>query len=280
MPKRVVVPVKMRNFLDMRIEIPILGAVVFLVGCGGGDGGNEALGSATITPAQNAPTGSSEGSSKRRVKYSSLKIRKVKTPFTLGTNRIFSQWHFKDNKPFTGIAFQKGTNGMVTFYPLKNGLKNGYVITQFPRSTNHFQRVRFEKGVKNGKEFLWHSNYKLKIQGQWTNGTRTGPWFWWNEDGTTNRVDHYLKGKWRGRDRRFLPPGIARSWDAAILKKYYVGKPQAIILKAFGTPTRKKASTWVYQGMSITNGLPEIKTASTVTFSLKNGTVTAVLFAK
>ncbi len=254
--------------------------VVFSVGCGGGNGGNEPPDPAITSPTQNTSTGSGDAASTKPIQYGSLKKRTIKTPFTVGTNRVFTQWHFKDEKPYTGIAIHKGTNNMVTFYPLKNGLKHGYVITRYPRSTNHFQTVRFEKGVKNGKEFLWHPNSKRKIWGQWTNGARTGPWFWWNEDGTTNRVDHYLKGKWIGRDRRSLPPGMARSWDAAVLKKYYIGKPQTIIEKAFGKPTRTKGPDWIYDGMTVTNGLPENKGATTVIFTLKDGKVTTLVFGK
>ena len=269
----IVVPRKTRILRGMKFVLAILGAGIFLFGCGGGDDGDkQTLSTTTI----DTGGGTTKKPKPGPVEYKSLIERRGDKPVITGTNKAYRFYYFKEGtKRFTGIAKKNWTNGFVTLYRIEHGLKDGYAVTLFPKSTNHFQRVRFEKGLKNGKEFVWHPNYKLKTQGQWTNGVKTGPWFRWNEDGTTNLVAHYLNGKYLGRDKRFLPEGMLRTWEANALGTFYTGKPQAIILKAFGTPTQAKGPNWIYKGMKVTRAIPG-KVATTVTFTIQSGKVAAV----
>ena len=66
---------------------------------------------------------------------------------------------------------------------------------------------------------------------------------------------------------------------AAQLRKIYTGKPQSTILSVFGNPAKMEGANWVYKGVKVNNAIPG-KVATTVTFTIQNGVVAAVLFAE
>ena len=275
---------KIRKLSGMRFALAIFGVGIFLNGCGGGDDGdNQTYGSASIDSGSN-PNGTGGGTPKKAkagpLDYKKLIRRRGDKPVVTGTNRIYRTYHFTEGTTqFTGIAKSVSTNGLVTFFRIEHGLKHGYVITKFPNSTNRFHQARYILGLKNGREFYWHKNGRLKIQGQFTNGVAIGPRFSWDENGQTNRMWLYdNSGKLIG-IKRFLPFGMKQVWEAAQLRKIYTGKQQSIILSVFGKPAKLEGANWVYKGVKVNNAIPG-KVATTVTFTIQNGVVAAVLYAE
>ena len=269
----------------MRFALAIVGMGVFLIGCGGGDDGdNQPYGSTTIDPGS-TPNGTGGGTPKKAkagpMDYQKLIRRRGDKPVVTGTNRIYRLYHFTEGTTrFTGIAKSVSTNGMVTFFRIEQGLKDGYVVTKFPNSTNRFHQARYIRGLKNGREFYWHKNGRLKIQGQFTNGVAVGPRFSWDENGQTNRMWLYdNSGKLIGIKRAPRPVGMTTTWDATQLRTIYTGKPQTTIQAVFGKPAKLEGANWVYKGVKVNNAIPG-KVATTVTFTIQNGVVAAVLFAE
>jgi antitoxin component YwqK of YwqJK toxin-antitoxin module len=267
----------------MRFTEALLGAGIFLIGCGGGDdGGSQPLGSTTIDP-NSIPNDTNKEVIKKPkpgpVDYMTLTKRRGDTPITAGTNKIYRLYHFtQGTNRFTGITKSVNTNG-VTLCRIEHGLKDGYEITLFPNITNRLHQAHYVHGLKNGREFYWHKNGQLKIQGQFTNGVAVGPRFSWDENGQTNRIWLYdNSGKLIG-VRRFLPIGMKRVWDAAQLKEIYTGKKQSIIRSVFGKPTKTEGNNWIYKGLRVNKGIPN-QVITTVTFTIQNGTVTAVMYAE
>jgi hypothetical protein len=267
----------------MKFAQAILGAGILLIGCGGGDdGGSQPPSITTIDPEPNPNNTSGEATKKPKpgqMDYKTLIKRRGTTPITAGTNKIYRLYHFtQGTNRFTGIAESVSTNG-ITFFRIEHGLKDGYAITLFPNSTNRIHQARYVRGLKNGREYYWHKNGRLKAQGQFTNGVAVGPRFSWDENGQTNRMWLYdNSGKLIG-VKRFLPFGMQRAWDAAQLRKIYTGKQQSIIRSVFGKPAKIEGSNWLYKGLRVNNAI-QSKVATTVTFTIPNGTVTAVLFAE
>ena len=268
----------------MRFALAILGAGVFLMGCGGGDDGdNQPLNTTTIDPdstPNNSGGGTTRKSKPKWVDYKSLIKQPGDKPSVIGTNQIYRMYHFtQGTNRFTGIARNVSTNGLVTFYRIEHGLKDGYAITLFPNSTNKVHQALYVHGLKNGREFYWHKNGRLKFQGQFTNGVAVGPRFSWDENGQTNRMWLYdNSGKLIG-IKRFPRVGVTTVWDAAQLRKIYTGKQQSIIQSVFGKPTKMEGGNWVYKGVKVKNAIPG-KIAITVTFTIQNGNVAAVLYAE
>ena len=260
----------------------ILGAGIFLIGCGGSDDDDKPVSSTTVDP--NSPNNKASGKTTKKSKpgpvpYKSLIRRRGARPVITGTNKIYRYYHFtQGTNRFTGIARNVSTNGS-TLFRIEHGLVDGYRITLFPKSTNRLHQAFYIKGLKNGREYYWHKNGKLKIQGQFTNGVRTGVWFLWHNDGTTNRVDLYANGKYMGKNKLFLSTGMKYQWKAEDLRELYVGKPQSTIQKTFGSPDRIKGANWIYYGVKVANAIPD-KVAVTVTFVIRNDTVASVLYTE
>lgn len=269
-------------FNSMRFALAILVAGIFLTGCGGGDDENQPISTTTVDP--NSPKNNGGATPTKKSKpgpmpYGALIRKREAKPVNTSTNKVYRYHHFtKGTDRFTGIARNVSTNG-ITYFPIKDGLFQGGVKTRYPKRTNLLHRAFYIKGWKNGREYYWHKNGQLKIQGQWTNGVRTGVWFLWHDDGTTNRVDLYANGKYMGKHKSFLSAGMKYTWKSEDLKKIYVGKPQATIQKAFGSPDKIKGANWIYYGVKVANAVPD-KVAVTVTFVIQNGTVASVLYTE
>ena len=116
----------------------------------------------------------------------------------------------------------------------------------------------------------------MKIRGQFTNGVPVSARISWDENGQTIRVWFYdNSGKLIG-IKRFLPIGMKAAWGAAQLRKIYTGKPQSTILSVFGNPAKMEGANWVSIGVKANNAIPG-KVAATVTFTIQNGNVAAML---
>ena len=212
--------------------------------------------------------------------YKKLIRRRGATPIKSGTNQVCRLYRSTEGtNRFTGIAKSVSTKGLVTFYRIEHGLRDGYVFTLFSKSANWIHHERYLRGLKNGREFYWHKNGRLKIQGQFTNGVAIGPRFSWYENGQTNRMWLYdNSGKLIG-IKRFLPFGMKQVWEAAQLRKIYTGKQQSIILSVFGKPAKLEGANWVYKGVKVNNAISG-KVATTVTLTIQNGAVAAMLYAE
>jgi len=265
----------------MRIAMAFLGASVILVGCGGDDG-DPPLSTTQFVPSTstNNVGGGTPKAKAGPYDYKQLVKRRGAEPFMMGTNKVYRTYHFTSGTTrFTGTARHISTNGWFKIYQIKFGLKNGYELQKYPRTTNFIHKIFYLRGLKNGREYAWHKNGQLKLQGEWTNGVRTGKWFLWHDDGTTNRVDSYLNGKHLGKHKLFVSAGLKMTWKAADLKKTYIGQPQAIIMKGFGSPDKMQDANWIYYGVKVPDAIPNQATA-TMIFTLTKGKVTAVNFAK
>jgi len=280
----IVVWEKIRKFSAMRIAMAFLGVSVFLVGCGGDDGDSKPLSTTQFVPSTSTNKVGG-GAPKAKAKagpydYKKLVKRRGAKPVMMGTNQVYRTYHFTSGtNRFTGMARYISTNGWYKMYQIKFGLKNGYEFQKYPRTTNLVHKIFYLRGLKNGREYAWHKNGKLKLQGEWTNGVRTGKWFLWHDDGNTNRVDSYLNGKYLGKHKLLVSGGLKLTWKAAVLKSTYVGQPQAIIMKGFGSPDQQKGTSWIYYGVRVIDAFPNQATA-TMIFTLQKGKVTAVNFAK
>jgi antitoxin component YwqK of YwqJK toxin-antitoxin module len=214
------------------------------------------------------------------VDYKKLIRRRGATPIKSGTNQVCRLYHSTEGtNRFTGIAKSVSTKGLVTFYRIEHGLRDGYVFTLFSKSANWIHQARYLRGLKNGREYHWHKNGRLKIQGQFTNGVIVGTWFSWDKNGQTNGMRLYNNsGKLIG-VKSFLPFGMKLVWDAAQSRKIYTGKPQTTIQTVFGKPSKRERANWVYKGVKVNNAISG-KVATTVTFTIQNGNVAAVLYTE
>ena len=84
---------KLRKLSGMRFALAILGVGIFLIGCGGGDDGdNQPYGSITIDPGSN-PNGTGGGTPKKAkagpMDYKKLIRRRDDKPIVTGTNNIY-----------------------------------------------------------------------------------------------------------------------------------------------------------------------------------------------
>ncbi len=260
---------------------------MLLGGCGGddetgGDGGP--ISSATLNPGDNSGGGGTTPApttnTNAPVDYNTLQKRTGAKPVIVGTNQFKLLYHFtKDDQRYTGLARHKDPQGRTTVFRIEHGLKDGYQITRHPNSTNVFQRIRYVRGLKSGPENRFFPDGKRWVAGMWTNNLRTGHWFIWNVDGSTNQVDIWRNGLHIKRDVRFLSPGLARLWTGQELQSAYIGQPASILRKAFGKPFDVRGPK-VYYYYAKVNGVLDGKLATKIIFTVTNGTVSAVEFAE
>jgi len=119
----------------------------------------------------------------------------------------------------------------------------------------------------------------MKIRGQFTNGVPVSARISWDENGQTNRVWFYdNSGKLIG-IKRILPIGMKAAWGAAQLRKIYTGKSQLKILCVLGKPAKMEGGNWLSIGVKANKAIPG-KVAATVTFTIQNGNVAAMLYAE
>jgi hypothetical protein len=90
-------------------------------------------------------------------------------------------------------------------------------------------------------------------------------------------VDSYLNGKYLGKHKLLVSAGLKLTWKAAVLKTTYVGQPQAIIMKGFGSPDQQQGTSWIYYGVRVTDAIPDQEEV-TLIFTIQNGRVTALSF--
>lgn len=263
------------------------GGLMMLLGCGGDDAGpgtDGPISSATLNPGDNSGGGGTAKSpttnTNAPVDYNSLIKKTGAQPVIVGTNQFRLLYHFTDdNNRFSGLAKVKDPQGRTTIFRIEHGLKDGYQITRHPNSTNLLQRIRYIRGLKSGPENRFYPNGSKWVAGIWTNNLRTGHWFIWNQDGSTNQVDIWRNGLHIKRDVRFLSPGLARQWSGQQLQAAYIGQPASILRKAFGKPFDVRGPK-VYYYYAKVSGVLDGKLATKIIFTVQNGKVTAVEFAE
>ena len=260
----------------------ILGASVFLVGCGGDNGKQPTASTETIvssTSTKGSPAETTTNTNAGPYEYKDLIKRPDAKIHFNGTNKIYRTYHFTTGtNRFNGLARHISTNGLYTIYRIENGFLHGYVRAKYKGTTNLMHHWTYSRGIKHGLEYRWHRNGQMMMRGFWTNGVRTGNWRTWHDDGSTNRGDRYLNGKYLGKSKVFLSGGLKMTWKAGDLRKFYTDKPQAIIMKGFGSPDKKKGANWIYHGVKVPDAIPNQQTV-TVIFTMQKGKVAVVGFS-
>ena len=199
--------------MGMRFELVILGAGIFLIGCRGADEWyNQPPSTATIDPdstLNNTGKGTTKKPKPSPMDYKKLIRRLGTTPTKSGMNQVCRFYHSTEGtNRFTGVPKSVSTKGLVTFYRIEQGLRDGYVFILFSKSANWIHQARYLRGLKNGRKYHWHNNGRLKIQGQFTNGVIVGTWFSWDENCQTNVMRLYNNSDKLIGIKNFLPFGM------------------------------------------------------------------------
>jgi len=269
----------------MKIALTMLcGGLLLGVGCGGDDEPDPGLGTASLK--QPAEGGGNAGGNtpappkkKQPMKYRDLVRRPGAVPHVVGTNKITRFYYFTSGtNRFTGLAVDKTTNGLFTVYAIRSGMLNGKVKQKFANSTNYVSERTYTNGLQQGIERHWHRNGRLRMHGHWTNGVRHGHWLLLHDDGSTNRMDLYDMGAWKGKHPVFVSQGLTMEWTSQQLQQVYVGKPLSTIQRMFGSPDKIVKGGWVYYNVKVNGAVPN-KAAVTTTFVHQAGKVTLVQFA-
>ena len=94
----------------------------------------------------------------------------------------------KDNKPFTGIAYNESTN-----------------------TGNKLQESKYLKGLLHGTHIEWWETGNKKVYGRYRSGKKNGRWVHYFENGQIKSEGNYKNGERDGLETRWHKNGIKRS---------------------------------------------------------------------
>jgi antitoxin component YwqK of YwqJK toxin-antitoxin module len=267
-------------------------SALFLIGCGGDDGGGDSDISTTKIHQGPASTNITQGATNAvpPVDISTMKYIRRTNATAIITNIVRVYYH--DKKRFTGNAIKNDKDGTQSFIPMKDGLWHGTFRTKYPGGNQTKYRVNYVQGLKSGAAYAWYANGTARRKSFHANGFRVGPWITFHPNGKTNKVK-VLSTKIPGKVLRQAafdltgrpltgktPAGRKFQWQvngSDPLKKlsYYINRPTPSLTTVFGNPDQRRGNVWTYSGLTIR----DMKTGQikhTARFTVNNGKVVAV----
>jgi antitoxin component YwqK of YwqJK toxin-antitoxin module len=268
-------------------------SALFLVGCGGDDGGGDPDISTTKINQGPASTNITQGATNAvpPVDISTMKYIRRTNATAIITNIVRVYYH--DKKRFTGNAIKNGKDGSPqALIPMKDGYWHGTFRIKYPGGKQTKYRVDYVRGLRSGEEYTWYANGKARSRSFYTNDFRFGIWTTFHPNGKTNKVmvlSTKIPGKVLRRAAFDLtgrpltgktPAGRKFQWEVngtEPLKKlsYYINGPTSSLTTVFGNPDQRRGNVWTYSGLTIR----DMKTGQikhTARFTVNNGKVVAV----
>ena len=116
-----------------------------------------------------------EESWKNKIFYSSGEVKLMESYVVDdGDTIIIGQKVFHEN----GRMYMMGN--------LKNKERNGLWKTYYENGTP-WSETNFKEGITNGSTKTWYKNGKVRFTGFYTDGEKSGTWYWYDEEGKLNK---------------------------------------------------------------------------------------------
>jgi antitoxin component YwqK of YwqJK toxin-antitoxin module len=282
------------RFSPMKIAgVLLCVSALFLVGCGGDDGGGDPDISTTKINQGPASTNITQGATNAvpPVDISTMKYIQRTNATAIITNIVRVYYH--DKKRFTGNAIKNGKDGSPqALIPMKDGYWHGTFRIKYPGGKQTKYRVDYVRGLRSGEEYTWYANGKARSRSFYTNDFRFGIWTTFHPNGKTNKVmvlSTKIPGKVLRRAAFDLtgrpltgktPAGRKFQWEVngtEPLKKlsYYINGPTSSLTTVFGNPDQRRGNVWTYSGLTIRD-MKTDQIKHTARFTVNNGKVVAV----